>query len=577
MDISANEVARQSVSFDGLSSNGEQLVWVETGRDGPGIFTWAAASGAKEHGVCASSRLHAYGGGAVAIQPDRLWVVDARDGGIWDAGASAPLSPKAGTFGDLAAADGHLLAVSEGAEGDDLISIDLEGDACRELLSAPFISSPRWFDGRIAWVSWSADVMPWDSCRLWTADWSGHGALGPARLVAGGLDESVAEPRWSPDGVLHFVSDRTGWWNLYRWTEQHSVEAVAPMEAECAAAQWEHGYSSYTFLSDGTIAILAHRGPLQQLMTVGTEGKLTEIPLPYTAIKPYLASVGSKIALIGASPTLPQQIALVDATSGEVEVLRSAAEIPDAAQISVPEILTCDSDGNQIVIAYYASNGSEPVGTIVRAHPGPTYQLELRLDWETQFLTSSGFAVADVDYRGSTGYGRAFRTALNGNWGHFDVNDCVAAAKFLVTSGKASSDSLVIFGASGGGLTALKAVTADSTPFAGAVARSPIVSPRSWVTTAPRFQRPHAATLLSPHSELFAEAFRRPVAIVHGGEDPVAPVADVRSLVSGLRRRNADVHYLELDEVGHFPSGKALVETLEFELQAFKKFVQSRR
>jgi dipeptidyl aminopeptidase/acylaminoacyl peptidase len=378
--------------------------------------------------------------------------------------------------------------------------------------------------------------------------------------------------------VLHFVSDRTGWWNLYRWTEQHGVEAVAPMEAECAAAQWEHGYSSYTFLSDGTIAMLAQRGPLQQLMTVSPDGKITEIPLPYTAIKPYLASVCSKIALIGASPTLPQQIALVDATSGEVEVLRSATHIPGAAQISVPVILTCTSDGHEITIAYYPSVGTESAGTIVRAHSGPTYQSELRLDWETQFLTSNGFAVADVDYRGSTGYGRAFRAALNGNWGRFDVDDCVAAARFLVESGRASSsDNLVIFGASAGGFTALKAVTAEGTPFAGAVARSPIVSPRSWVTTAPRFQRPHAATLLSPHSELFAEAVRRPVAIVHGGEDPVAPVADVRSLVSGLQQRNADVHYLELDEVGHFPSGKALVETLEFELQAFKKFVQSRR
>jgi len=231
--------------------------------------------------------------------------------------------------------------------------------------------------------------------------------------------------------------------------------------------------------------------------------------------------------------------------------------------------LRCASGGVEISISYYPPAGAEPVATIVRAHSGPTYQSDLRLDWEVQFFTSRGFAVADVDYRGSTGFGRAFRMALDGRWGVADVEDCANAARHLVELGKAHPDRLIIFGASAGGYTALRSVCGQATPFALAVARSPIVDPLRWRQTAPRFQRAHATKLASPDSAIDPSKVCRPVALVHGGKDPVAPVADARRLVERLRDRGeTPLRFLELADVGHFPSGQALVDALEFELAA---------
>lgn len=576
MGMAAADVARKTISFDGLVAHGQQLIWLESDVNGPQLFSWNESDGVVTLGVSASSELHAYGGGVIASNRQDLWYVKDGDGQMWRLGGSKPLTTEDRALGDLSVVGQDLIVVREGQSSDDLVAFDTRTGAGRSLVTAPFLSSPRWHDGQLAWISWHADTMPWDSSALWVADWDGSGPVGEPSLIAGGGEESVAEPRWSPDGVMHFISDRSGWWNLYRWISGRGVEAVAPLNGECGAAPWEHGYSSYAFLPDRTIALIVQNGPRHRLMTIDPTGLVVEIQTPYTMIKPYLAVVGSQVALIGASPALPQQLALVSpALANQPTVLRQAADAPNRADITVPERLVCRAGALPIEISFYPARTEHPAGTIVRAHPGPTYQSELRLDWETQYWIGNGFAVADVDYRGSTGFGRAFRTALNHHWGHADVDDCIEAAKLLAASGKADLGTLIIFGASAGGYTALRAAAAADSPFCLAVARSPIVNPSSWVRTAPRFQQAHAATLLSPEATVDAKMVDVPIAIVHGSDDPVAPVGDVRSLVQSLRDEHKNVKFLELRDVGHFPAGAALTQTLEFELAAFQAATRS--
>lgn len=571
--LPASEAVQRSVSIDGLLSGAGRLAWIDSGvgEDGPALATWSAGSGSTSIRAEIGSSLHAYGGGAVALGEGGFWFVNAGDGQIWRSSSASPLTCELRTLGDLSWVGLELLAIGENAAHDDLLAIDATTGQVRTLESASFLSSPRWHRNELAWVSWGSGEMPWDSSELWMAGYQPGKGLTDVTKVAGGPGISVTEPQWDPDGRLHYMSDETGWWNLYRWSPSAGPHPVAPMSADCAAAPWKHGYASYTFLPKGEIAMVAQSGPRHRLAVVDGGGRIREVPTPYTSIKPYLAECGGRIAMIAASPAHPQQIVLIGADGGSsCMVLGAAAGDADPAAISLPQHFGFDSDGFEVSISYYPSAiGAKPVATIVRAHPGPTYQSDLRLDWEIQYFTSRGFAVADVDYRGGTGFGRAFRSALNGRWGFADVHDCANAARHLVQLRKAQSDQLIIFGASAGGYTALRSACDPTTPFALAVARSPIIDPARWQQTAPRFQRAHAAVLAGPDAAIKPAAVCRPIALIHGEKDPIAAAGDTRRLVEALQDQGTyGVRYLELPDTGHFPSGRALVAALQFELAA---------
>jgi len=411
--------------------------------------------------------------------------------------------------------------------------------------------------------------MPWDSSEVWVADYAPGGGVGAAVRVAGGPDESAVQPQWAEDGSLYFLSDRTGWWNLYRWRDGRT-EAVAPMEAECATAPWESGYANYVALPYGRIGMIVQRGPEHRLVVVERDRRNTSIELPYTSIKPFLAAAGDRIALVGASPTRAQEIALVATDgSGRVAVIRQGHG--EAIAVSVPEVMRVRSGDAEVTALFYPPvGGARPAPLIVRPHAGPTYHSDLRLDGEVQFFTSRGFAVVDVDYRGSTGYGRAFRKALDGHWGRFDVEDCRNVAVHLLATGRALPGAVFISGASAGGYTALRTVCEDG-PFCLAVARSAIVDPQRWTTTAPRFQRPHAAVLAHDGARVLPGRVRRPVLLIHGDRDEVAPIGDVTGLATALDERKLLAGMLTLEGVGHYVSAPAvLAVALEAELDAYR-------
>ncbi|MEV4624860.1 prolyl oligopeptidase family serine peptidase [Micromonospora sp. NPDC049523] len=583
MPLTADEVARVRRSYDWLAGLAGGLHWVESSpRSGKAVVaSWWPSPGSRTRvselpADSVGSTLHAYGGMPYGWLPSHgMVLVDASAGQLHGV---AGLPATAHSYGDLAGSGDELLCVREDDGGDELVAIEPATGTCRVLRATDgFLASPTPGRDRLAWVQWDRAVMPWDSSEIWIADRTAYGSIGRPRRVAGGPDESAVQPRWGEDGALYFLSDRSGWWNLYRWSVG-GTEALAPMDVDCARAPWESTYADYVLLPENRIGMVVQRGPSHHLVLVEPDGEVVRIELPYTSIKPYLAALGSRIALIGSSPTRAQEVVLVETDgSDKIEIIRAGTDRADlAAVLSIPEVMRFSSAGIEVTGLFYpAATGGAPAPLIVRPHPGPTHQSNLRLDWEVQFFTSRGFAVVDVDYRGSTGYGRQFRKALDGHWGRFDVEDCRTVALHLIENGSARRGAVFISGASAGGYTALRAVSEDG-PFALAVARSAIVDPGRWTVTAPRFQRPHAAVLAGADGRVAATEVLRPVLLIHGVEDPVAPIADVIELADALNDRQLLVRMIRLDGVGHYLSDAAtLSAALEAELDAYRAVLRS--
>ncbi|MET7420425.1 prolyl oligopeptidase family serine peptidase [Dactylosporangium sp. NPDC005555] len=519
-----------------LRGDGGALHWLDGGR-----LMRQDAGDVTPEGVRVGGGVHTYGGGDHLVTAAAVWCATPQ--GLFRGGTLVA----EGAFGDLVLGDGELLAVREDGSGDALVAVPLDGGDVRVLAEAAgFFGAPRPTDGMLAWTWWSARDMPWDGCEMWVAAYEPGGQIGDPMRVAGGPDESALEPRWGPDGMLYFMSDRTGWWNLYR----HDGTAIAPLEADCAAPPWELGQSSYCFLDDGRIAMIAREGPAHRLVIADGSGAVSPVPVPYTSIKPCLTAWGSSVALIGSSPTLAQQVAIVPSPSPS-----PSGGLPERLDVSV------DGDRQVVALVYppagATSEWSAPL--IVRAHPGPAASVEL--------FTSHGFAVADVDSTGSAGYGRAFRQALYGRWGVLDVADCRAVAEHLIAAGRAVPGQVFVRGAGTGGYTALQAVSSDG-PFAAATAVSPVVDPERWASTAPRFHRPYAVRLGG--APVTAAAIRTPVLLIHGADDPVTSPAGTAALADDLRSRGAPHELLLLAGTGH--DVPASDEALEAELRLYQSF-----
>jgi dipeptidyl aminopeptidase/acylaminoacyl peptidase len=427
--------------------------------------------------------------------------------------------------------------------------------------------------------------MPWDGTSLYVAEINPGGDLGEPVLVAGDPGESVFQPAWSPSGVLHFISDRDGWWGLYAW-QDGQVVPVLPCEAELGVAQWEFGYSTYAFLDSDRIAVIMQHGSRQSL-EIFEQGRRRQIVLPYTSIKPYLSTCGRDVALIAASPAETASVVVVDVDRGTIRTIAGGELVADPRSLSRPEpFVFTTRDGAEVHGLFYEpwDSAGGPPPLVVKAHPGPTANVPMRLDWHTQYLTSHGFAVAEIDYRGSTGYGRAFRNALRGQWGERDALDCADGAEHLATLGKTNPQRTAIWGASAGGYTALRALIRTQT-FTACIARSPVIDPRTWRKTAPKFQAHHADALIGPWPDAApiyqarsvlknAEAIKRPVLLLHGGQDRVTPVAESRALAKALGDR---ARLIVFPGEGHsLRSPEAQRRILEIELEFLFAVVRDR-
>lgn len=596
IEIPVELIAQASTAYDAVQMIDDTVFCIESRPDGRDVLTeWTPRHGVRDvtpADMNIASYVHEYGGGAYLATDTAIWFCNAADQRLYrlergrapdpmTAGSEPPLSLR---YADLRLTHDRslLIGVRERHEAHDvineLVAIPADGNGREQTITSgwDFYSFPRpGPDGRwLAWICWNAPYMPWDATWLFVAELNADGRLGEPIPVAGGPHESVFQPEWSHDGVLHFISDRSGWWNLYAWKDG-KVSSVLLRDADMGVAQWEFGYSTYAFLSRGRIAILMQRGGQQELHVI-EDGDAHPIELPHTSIKPYLSASGSTVAIIASSPTRLPAVVLADVDSGTTRRLTKPTGDDADLLISIPEPFAFDArDGERVYGLYYRPSkitDSKPPPLIVKAHPGPTANAQVRLDWHTQYFTSRGYAVAEVDYRGSTGYGRAYRQALQGRWGILDAFDCADAATHLAAAGKANSQRIAIWGASAGGYTALRALALTDV-FSAGIVRSPVVAPETWRKVTPKFQAHHVDGLIGPwlsninlykKRSVFGDGkISEPVLILHGEKDQITPASESRALA---QRLGESTELIIFPNEGHtLRSAKAIAIAIETE------------
>ena len=547
------------------------------------------------------SRVHEYGGGALLVDAGLVVFSHFADNRLYvlrDGQAPAPLTAAGSRrYADfvLDRARARLISVTEdhagaGEPANLLVAVGLDGDETVLATGSDFYAAPRLSpDGsQLAWLSWMHPRMPWQGTELWLADIDDAGLLANARLVAGGEREAICQPEWSPGGVLHFVSDRSGWWNLYR-LDDAGARALCPREAEFGAPHWTFGNAMYGFRSEHEIICTYIDKGISQLAQLSTiDATLRPIATAYQDIRE-LRVAGEIVVFLGGAPTIASELARLDLATGAVRVLASSmAALPagaTSADLSVPENIVYPSTGGRTAHAFYyppqnaryqlPADVTPPL--MVIGHGGPTSMATNTLKLATQYWTSRGFAVLDVNYGGSSGFGRAYRDALQGQWGVVDVDDCVAGARYLATQGMVDPARLVIRGGSAGGLTVLCALAFHDVFKAGASYYG--VSDLAGLDDdSHKFESHYTDYLIAPQPEAqalyrarspihHADKLRSPMIFFQGLDDKVVPPSQSEVMVEALRHAGVPVAYLTFAGEGHgFRQRDTIVRTLEAEL-----------
>jgi dipeptidyl aminopeptidase/acylaminoacyl peptidase len=563
------------------------------------------------------TRVHEYGGGAYAVDGETVYFSHFADNCIYRINAADDdILPVAVTragkqrFADFVVdrARRRLIGVRE-LHGDDphaqpvntLCAISLDGAPAAApgeetvlVHGADFYSSPRLSpDGRsLAWLSWDHPGMPWQGTTLWLADIADDGTLSAPVRIAGGAEESICQPEWSPDNLLHFVSDRSGWWNLYRLCrDRQRTEGLCPKEAEFASPHWTFGNTMYGFRSASEIiCTYIDKGVSRLARLLPGSGKLEAIANPYQEIRELRVGQGY-IAMLAGGPAIPLELARIDFTEEGVEILaQSIEELPDAANLSVPLSISYPSANGRTSHAFFypprnrdvrAPEGSRPP-VIVISHGGPTGMTVNTLKLATQYWTSRGFGVLDVNYGGSTGFGRAYRDLLKGQWGIVDVEDCVAGAQALVERGLADGERLIIRGGSAGGLTTLCALTFHDVFKLGASYYG-VSDLKGLDQDSHKFESHYNEYLIAPQPQAEAlyqarspinhtDRLARPMIFFQGLDDKVVPPQQSEMMVEALRKRGVPVAYVPLEGEGHgFRKAENIIRTLESELYFYQR------
>ncbi len=526
------------------------------------------------------NRVHEYGGGSFAVDAGRVVVSSQTDGRLWrldpdGAAEPVPLTPAGGwRYADLTfdPVRPRLYAVRETHDSEhpddpllvvnELVALALDGSdgAGRVLVSGPdFVAAPRPSpDGRqLAWIEWDQPAMSWDATRLRLASLDRDGALAEPMTVAGGPETSVVEPAWSPEGVLHAVSDETGWWNVYAFDEPGSPGGagrnLAPMAAEAAHPAWVFGESTYGFLEDRSLLVVFRAEGRDRLVRIGPDGVVTHLESPWSEIG-RLRVAGADAIALAAGPTTGAAVVRLDPGSGATRgvLARSISIALDDTMLPVAEPITFPTgDGATARALFYPPrNGAchgpdgERPPLLVLCHGGPTGAASSALSLDRAFFTSRGIAVVDVDYRGSTGYGRPYRDALKGTWGIADVEDCIAAASFLVERGDVDPDRMAIRGGSAGGYTTLAALVFRPEVFAAGISHFGIADLALIHADGHKFESRYDEGLLAPWTEEgrrvfhdrspihFLDRVRAPVLVFQGLEDRVVPPSQLDVMVA---------------------------------------------
>ncbi|WP_181781936.1 dipeptidyl-peptidase 5 [Pseudonocardia pini] len=614
--ITSELVVASAVRVSGARVDGDAVYWAEASpsaggrtqivrRDPDGTTTDLLPEG-----FDARTGVHEYGGAAWWVRGGVVWFANWLDqrlyrlapGGEPEPLTPEPAIPRGDRFADGSVAGAEILLVRErhGGSGatdvrNEVVRIAADTPSEPEVLvSGPdFVISPQLSpDGRrIVWIQWDHPSMPWDDTVLMGRNLE----TGDEAYIAGGPGESVSEPRWQPDGSLWFLSDRTGWWNLYRWVPGEDIKPLVVLDAEIGVPGWQLGSSRYAVLPGGRVVFARWSKGYDGLAVREPDGEFTELDLPFSAIgsvAPY--GVGSVVVVAG-TPTEEPGVHVVS-VDGDVETLQAPRDLGiDDGYLSVPEAVSFPSVDPAGLprtahgLFYPPANPAVagPAGELppllVVIHGGPTAAALPVLSVAVQYWTSRGFGVVDVNYGGSTGFGRAYREQLKGAWGIVDVADCLAAARHLAVTGRVDGARLAIRGGSAGGYTVLAALARADTPFSAGADHYGVADLEALAADTHKFESRYLDGLVGPYPaarEVYVERspihhvdqFHTPLIVLQGDEDAIVPPNQSEAIVEALRARQVPVAYLLFTGEQHgFRKAENIRRALDAELSFYSQ------
>ena len=643
--LSAPAIAAGNLRLSGVQLDGGDIYWLEgrpQERGRSALVRWTADGSIADvvpSDFNVRTRVHEYGGGAYIVRDGTVYCVNFSDQRVYRIAAADPLSsttapaaltpPGSWRYADFevdvrrrrlicvredhaqegrepintivsipmgTAETGHKRAKVKGQEA------KVEGQKPKvDELSAgqviasgyDFYSTPRLNpDGtRLAWLSWRHPAMPWDATELWVADVDADGVLTNATRVAGGDAESIYQPGWSPDGALYYVSDRTGWWQLYRsdlsGRSDRAVIRNPPDEAEFGRPAWVFGTAAWASAGPSLLIVSYTQRGRWHLATVDvSSGTLSPLA---SALQPdeWIAADPSSAVVVAGSETAPDRVVRIDIATGEIVSIRTAATQPiESGYISRPQAIEFPTvDGRTAHAFYYSPQNkdfsapaAEAPPLIAITHGGPTAAAGATLDLQIQYWTSRGLALVDVNYGGSSGYGRAYRERLNGNWGIVDVDDVTSAARFLCQTGRADERRLIIRGGSAGGFTTLAALTFRAGVFKAGASYYGISDLEVLQLDTHKFESRYSHSLVGPYPEA-RDTYRArspihaidrltcPLILFQGLEDKVVPPNQSAMMAEAVRHKSLPVAYLAFEGEQHgFRKAETVARCLEAEL-----------
>jgi dipeptidyl aminopeptidase/acylaminoacyl peptidase len=608
--VTSDLIVSESITLGQPMLDGDDIYWIEARPQEKGrcvIVKWTpdgATADVNPPPFNARTRVHEYGGAGYLAADGVVFFSHFADQRLYRQLPGSPpeaLTPeREWRYADAILDRGHnrLICIREDHTDPDheavntVAAVSLETGESIVLVSGnDFYSSPRLSpDGnRLAWLTWNHPNMPWDGCELWVAELDRSGDILSPQKVAGSPAESIFQPEWSPDGILHFVSDRTGWWNLYRWREGN-VEALCPMEAEFGGPQWVFGMSYYAFAGGAILCAYEKNGHSHLASLDPGTLKLTPIELPYTEIWRVKAGKGFVVLGVG-SPTEPSALVRLDLATKQIEVLRRSSNLTiDPGYLSIPQAIEFPTEGGLTAHAIFyppknrdfaAPEGEKPP-LLVMSHGGPTGATTTAFKLGVRYWTSRGIAVVDVNYGGSTGYGRAYRKRLKGRWGIVDMDDCANAALYLAEQGLVDRNKLAITGGSAGGYTTLCCLTFKDAFKAGA-SHFGVSDLEALAKDTHKFESHYLDGLIAPYPErrdLYLE--RSPIHHTHklscalilfqGLEDKIVPPNQAEKMFEAVRAKELPVAYVAFEGEQHgFRQATNIKRALDGELYFYSK------
>ncbi len=601
--ISAADTVGGVVDFGQIAIDGDRLYWLEgrpseggrqvlVGRDGSGQIDDITALP-----IYVRTQVHEYGGGAFTVDSGKVAYSELSDQRLYLL-SNGPITPEPSVPGALRYADGRFLpdggivCVRE-SHGDaeavnEIVRIDPDTKEVTVLVTGrDFYASPRpSSDGRrLLWLEWDHPNMPWDGTVLKTGSITDQGLIDVAE-IAGGPDESIFQPEWAPDGGIVFATDRSGWWNLHRF-DGEVTSPILVMEADFGVPLWIFGPTTFGFLSEGRILAAFWEGGVNHLGVIDSDGRLNRLPNDLTGLGFLVTDGESRAWFIGQGPATPSAVYELDVDTGDLSVVRGNPMPAEPGFLPSPRIITFPTgDGEVAHGVYYPPTNPDFEGPdgerpplIVKVHGGPTSHVVPSLRPAFLYWTTRGFGLVDVNYRGSTGYGRKFRNLLRNSWGIADVEDCLAAARYLAAEGEVDGDRLVITGGSAGGYTTLAALAFGDAFSAGGsyfgVADIGLLADHTH-----KFESRYLDGLVGTdpdemrrRSPLYsADQITVPVILFQGLEDKVVPPEQAELISAALAENGIPHAHITYEGEDHgFRKAENIIHSLESELAFYGK------